>query len=268
MAVYVFDHIGNEISVKGRYEGSELLAIENYLAGMLRERSVADIGANIGNHSVFFSNLAAKVYSFEPNPVALQLLAINVRERPNVEVFPFGLGAEAATLRAFVPSGNIGRASLHWNDGTQGEGSWAEFHIRTLDSVQDVAKGPPIGLIKIDVEGHEASVLEGAKETIKRYHPLICFELNASSIIDGSAQTVEMLKSLGYSQFLSVFPKQTWRVGARFPAITKWLLRLVEALVLGVPDEGHMLLPVTNFEKRDYSIVVAVPAVTTAGVEE
>ena len=80
LAVLAFDHIGLCINLDGRYEKRTLDLIRNYLKSVISdlERSVAlDIGANIGNHSVYFSDLFEEVFAFEPNPRTFALLRFN-----------------------------------------------------------------------------------------------------------------------------------------------------------------------------------------------
>ena len=58
LAIFSFDHIGLKINIEGRYENSQLLLVEQFISEKLPNSSnevMLDIGANIGNHSVFFS---------------------------------------------------------------------------------------------------------------------------------------------------------------------------------------------------------------------
>ena len=71
MAVFSSDHISHDINLDGIYEKDYLLTLINWLKEIQIDifNGVAiDVGANIGNHSVFFSKFFKKVYSFEPNP--------------------------------------------------------------------------------------------------------------------------------------------------------------------------------------------------------
>jgi hypothetical protein len=80
LAVFAFDHIGLRINLDGRHEKRTLDLIRNYLESVISgmDRTAAlDIGANIGNHSVYFSDLFAEVYAFEPNPRTFSLLKFN-----------------------------------------------------------------------------------------------------------------------------------------------------------------------------------------------
>jgi hypothetical protein len=68
-------------------------------------------------------------------------------------------------------------------------------------------------LIKIDVEGNELEILNGARETVARYHPSIIVELNqwsATAAGTSVGEIVERLQSLGYTSFIetSTYPEE------------------------------------------------------------
>jgi FkbM family methyltransferase len=136
-----------------------------------------DVGANIGYFTGPMSKLAGaggKVLAIEPEPQNLKLLRENVarNDLANVEVFSEGLGAEegSAMLGIYKPS-NRGRHSMV---DTSGKPAIA-VPVRTLDHL--VRESAPAvstwSLLKIDVEGYEGFVLEGAQETLPRIETLV-----------------------------------------------------------------------------------------------
>jgi FkbM family methyltransferase len=131
-----------------------------------------DIGSNYGGYSyITLLNTNLKVEAFEPNPSVVQNFnkIIQKNSIPNVNVNSFGLSNENRTCALHVVNpNNIGAASIKVNkDG--------ECIFKSLDSL-NVQK---MDIVKIDVEGHELEVLEGAKETIKRCKPIfIQIEIN------------------------------------------------------------------------------------------
>lgn len=159
------------------FEGGMLRKIfYDFKGGLLarlidREGSVVvDIGANIGNHTLFFANElhARKIISFEPIPETFKLLMMNVHLnglQNRVELHNEGLSNEPghASVTVFNP-GNIGGTTL-----AQGAGN---LSLTTLDSLNL----PNVTFIKIDVEGMEPEVLEGSIETIKRTRPIVFVE--------------------------------------------------------------------------------------------
>jgi FkbM family methyltransferase len=140
-------------------------------------KNFIDVGANIGYFSCLMSKLAGaagKVLSIEPEPQNLKLLEQNIKinNLANVAVHPCALGASegSAMLGLYKPS-NRGRHSLLEKDAK----SQVKIPVRILD---DVARnsGKNVGswsLVKIDVEGYEGYVIDGAKETLPRIETLV-----------------------------------------------------------------------------------------------
>ena len=71
LVIFSFDHIGLSLNLEGRYENSSLMLVEEFIKNKLpnaKDKTALDIGANIGNHSIFFAKQFKYVYAFEPNP--------------------------------------------------------------------------------------------------------------------------------------------------------------------------------------------------------
>ena len=87
-----FDVIGPHISLFGRFEHNELKVLEERVFNKIdcSNSTCLDIGANIGNHSVFFANFFSNIYSFEPYPDSYYLLKFNSKNFNNIKTFNFG----------------------------------------------------------------------------------------------------------------------------------------------------------------------------------
>lgn len=131
---------------------------------------VLDIGANIGNHSLYLAAIAGcDVVSFEPNLQLAEALRYSAQLNgleDRLSVHAVGLGAESgkAVFRESIEE-NLGAQSL-----LVGEG---EIEIRTLD---EFAFDKPVSAIKIDVEGMEYPVLQGGRQLIERDRPILYVE--------------------------------------------------------------------------------------------
>jgi FkbM family methyltransferase len=141
------------------------------------QRNFIDVGANIGYFSCLMSKLAGpagKVLAIEPEPQNLKLLEQNIaiNNLTNVVVHPCALGASTgAAMLGLYKSSNRGRHSILETDAK----SRVKVPVRTLD---DLAKdsGKNIkswSLAKIDVEGYEGFVIDGAKETLHQVEILV-----------------------------------------------------------------------------------------------
>ena len=133
-----------------------------------------DIGANVGNHSVFVATHLdpSRVIPFEPNPLAYKLLLANIHlngltDRFDLSNIGFGAGSE--------PSGGFGMQAVSRNLGGAKmiEGS-GDIQITTGDIALSKTN---VDLIKIDIEGMEMLALAGLKETLKRCRPNLMVEV-------------------------------------------------------------------------------------------
>jgi FkbM family methyltransferase len=162
------------------------------------DTDIIDIGANIGYNTLMFSDYGP-VVSFEP--VYHQIVNHNCKAnklKNKVSVFPCALSNEIKQTEIYLPSHHVCRSNTHLNYGGtsfdhtgDARGLSVDVHCDTLDNIY---KGTP-SVIKIDVEGHELQVLEGAKETIKKHMPTILIELHD---FKESMEEHIFLKDLGY----------------------------------------------------------------------
>jgi FkbM family methyltransferase len=163
-----------------------------------------DIGACIGNHTIFFSKvIGAKVIAFEPWPKNVELIKINKNLNEvayDVDVWSYAAGDRDGyvTMKA-DKTGNSGMHRISNN----GEIS---VPIRRLDDLLwDPCKEsyPPVHLIKIDVEGYNMPVLRGLKWIISLYyHPEIFIECATQDELN---EVEGFLLPLGYKRWPNSF---------------------------------------------------------------
>lgn len=154
------------------YEMSEL----SRLRRIFPEGGVfADIGANVGNHTLFAAKYlkASKVIPFEPNPLAFDLLIQNVLVNglgDVVDTSRLGVGVSDAHTGGFAMQDrerNLGGAKM-----LEGEGDLEVY--RGDDLLSDVTPD----FIKIDVEGMEMKVLSGLDGVLARCRPVLMVEVD------------------------------------------------------------------------------------------
>jgi len=195
----IFDYITTEIILDGRFENNLLTCLETFFKNENRfkgeELTCIDIGANIGNHSLFFHKWFTNVISFEPHPLNFKLLKMNV-EGTNIEIHNLALSdTENNLILNNKDSFNSGAHTV------TNENIMNGINIRTAILDKIIQDNKTIDLIKIDVEGHEVKVLKGAVNTINRCRPTIIFEQAIEKIDDGTNDTIKLLKEYGYSNF-------------------------------------------------------------------
>lgn len=251
MAVFAHDFIGIEINVYGRYENRELEVLSTMIADMDRSKVVLDVGANIGNHTMFFVKEGfEQIHAFEPNPRTSKLLDFNTERHPQVTAHPYGLSTQDATLEAAIPLTNVGGASL------QIAGTGAEvvsFKVRKFDDLPLAEQ--PVVLLKLDVEGHEAEVIEGMYAMLERDAPLILFECNRKTERKAADRLISVLKTAGYDTFSSI-ERSGFTIPASLPAMMRRPLRMLEMLVSPKLTRFEVK-PVQQFDVRNYPMVVA-----------
>jgi FkbM family methyltransferase len=166
---------GGENIYQGRWY--ELPTLE-FIQSLEVQGNYADVGANIGTHSLFFSLFcpANYVYSFEPHRFAYLKLLKNLaaNEIKNCTPYNMALSNEITDGHMFQVTDQAAQAHLSkvtdgpWHDSWPGPSRINDVKVVTLDSLN-----LDISLLKIDVEGHEFEVLKGAKETLKSVEHLI-----------------------------------------------------------------------------------------------
>lgn len=190
---YKEDLIQEVISHCSYFETVFLEITRKYLS---KNPVIVDVGANIGNHTLFWANEcdAKKIYAFEPVPLTFKILKKNIKInnlQERVKLYNIGLSDENtnAEIISFDPENMGGTRLRKAEDSTKGD-----IPLRMLDSLK--IKEEKIDLIKIDVEGMDYRVLTGAIETIKKYKPVIMVE----SFDEEYNISSRILKALGYKQ--------------------------------------------------------------------
>lgn len=194
------DFVSRSIMINGIYE---LEILNNLIRFLPKNGVVLDIGANIGNHTLFFANYVSKVYSFEPVPETFEILELNTRGLDNVEIYNYGLSEYYQEIDLFVPNDNRGAASHEFNPTSQAQ----KVVLKKFDEIglfDDVR----IDFIKIDVEGFELSVLKGMYNCLTKFSPFIAFEFDR----ENAPEVIDFLKSQGYKYFLNLSNNKSFKL--------------------------------------------------------
>lgn len=205
-------------------------------------RTVVEVGANMGIHTVPLARFLAaekrNLVAFEPQPVIYQQLCANLALNglTNVRAWPYACGAEKGTVTFAMPDyhglGNFGAVSMDAPDrqpGTQPADQLVRVPCVPLD---EMLSDEQVGLLKIDVEGFERAVLQGAALTIRRCRPLIYVE---NDRVEQSRALIEWLWAAGYKLWWHLpflfNPENYLRVSENlYPAI-------ISLNMVGVPQE-------------------------------
>jgi FkbM family methyltransferase len=160
-------------------------------------RNAVDAGANKGVYTYFLARYARRCFAYEPNPKIHAILARACRGA-NVTVAHAALSNQAGKARLMIPirGGRISNqtASLRADLVARNAHLEVEVEARRLD---DEELGD-VGFIKIDVEGFERAVIEGARQTIERCRPTLLVEIEEKNTGERPEAVIAWIESLGY----------------------------------------------------------------------
>ncbi|MET9551881.1 FkbM family methyltransferase [Streptomyces sp. NPDC006645] len=164
----------------GRF-GYESASLHHWSRLAATSRTILDVGAHVGYYAMIASLAAPKatVHAFEPVPPIHARLAVNHRANglKNLVLHQNGVSDHPGTadINIRFPLSNLlsTGSSLEDFDKPLASAFTTRVHLLTLD---ETLGDTPVDLIKIDVEGHEPSVLAGARNLIKRDRPVIILE--------------------------------------------------------------------------------------------
>lgn len=179
-------HISKWVESEGRLDHDQNL-LPRVLQYLHPGDTVVDAGAFIGDHTYAYLNAVGgrgRVIAFEPQPEAFECLRYNC---PQAISFNMGLGGKIA-FKGVVKSVNAGA-------------SWLMDKGDTLVIPLDLVGLPRLDFFKVDVEGMEVELIQGAKETIRSHKPVILAEINIATLArQGTTPTalIDLVESLGY----------------------------------------------------------------------
>ena len=190
------------IANAGPYQKKNLIRLRDLKPNA---RTVIDVGANIGMNTIEYATWAKEVHSFEPTPQTYSMLTRTIALAQaqgssakgwyptptgiadttvsgSISTYDCALSSASGTSKIIIKKDNAGHNyldNLHLPTRTgqircrPTEPPTETVQLRTLDSYnfQDV------DIIKIDVEGHEFDVVQGAEQTILKYHPVVQLEM-------------------------------------------------------------------------------------------
>jgi FkbM family methyltransferase len=166
-----------------------------------------DVGANEGIYAGYAARFSKKVIALEPHPIVAAELACSVPR--NVEVIRAAASDHrgAAQLRIPTSAGSdvATRSSLE-SDANPGFGErTVDIELIEIDSLR-IAN---LAAIKIDVEGHEFSVLAGARRTIARFKPVVIIECEERHHAGGTARLARFFADAQYDGYFLLKNKLT-----------------------------------------------------------
>ncbi len=264
VAIFAYDAIGLLIQFYGIYEKNLLNGLSQTVFNKIDlDNSIClDIGANIGNHSLYFSEYFKSVYSFEPHPDTFTLLEFNARKKSNINCFNFGGSNidKEDIISVRKNTINMGTASVNHTD-TNNNFDKFNIKLKKIDNFIDSS----VSFVKIDVEGHELKALQGLQNSLEKYSPIVSFEQHNSDFYNDSdtqvltSSSIDYLKQQGYRYFFEIEQSKDWKWSAKADnKIITRIIHLSESVILGVPTEAvYKLKLIQKFNKRTYDLIIS-----------
>ena len=223
-------HITNDIRRTGTLKWDKAFEKVLQLIGPGNGRVMVDVGAYIGDSTKWFEDAGFKCHAFEPMPDAFECLEKNVH--PDTTCYNLAVGNGQTYGTTTESEGNLGGRSLILNGGG------------TIAPTLDFLFPDGIDVLKIDAEGFEPFILEGAANILKK-KPIIIIEVNEEALARFGFGPQDILKHLegyefeevyryGHGQFdLVCFPKMTFAIAmpvCNRPEYTDKALKAIHAM--------------------------------------
>ena len=170
----------------------EMLCVNQFLTS---KRRFLDVGSNIGIYSYHFKSSFQFIDAFEPIE---SIPCLDSEQSDFFKIHNIALSDTPGLLDLYTPFVNgrldTGLSSLETRDTSC---SVTTVSVSTIDSFDF----KDVDLIKIDVEGHESSVIRGAVATIKNSKPVLIVEIEQRHIKQDINSVFQLILNLGYSGF-------------------------------------------------------------------
>jgi len=156
--VFPFARMG-AITTLDLFGGDELIIFSFYWVNRNRYRRAADIGANLGLHSILMGKCGWDVFAYEPDPAHLKLLRnnVNLNSSTNVQVIDSAVSDKPGTLEFIRVLGNT--TSSHLAGAKKDAYGLLERFPVNVESIETIM--PAVDFIKMDAEGQEKLIILG-----------------------------------------------------------------------------------------------------------
>ena len=196
-------------AIKKGYE-KELKIIDKFAD---KSKDALDVGVYRGVYSYKLSQNFKNIHSFEPNPLLFPYLEKNLKKIiSNVILYNMALSNDNGVAELKLPLRSksifkdnieelfqLGAATMHPKNKIENY-KRVPIKIKKLDDIKIENK---IGLIKIDVEGHEKNVIQGGLETIKNNKPILLVEIEERHTKTPVIEIIKFINAIGYKTFIS-----------------------------------------------------------------
>ena len=156
-----------------------------------------DVGGNIGYYTLLESKIIGnegKVIAIEPSPPNFQHLKKNleIQDAKNVVAYNFAAGDVDGSVNFLVYPESNGSFTIPDGETTDLPGELIKVPAKRLDTFLEELKIENVDFVRMDVEGYESHIIEGMKNTIKKFKPMFQIEVHVTLL--GKERTKKFLK--------------------------------------------------------------------------
>jgi FkbM family methyltransferase len=208
----------NKLWVKAYKTGKNAWERRNWVYAQKIVKSpdiVLDIGANIGQEMLYYTDWARRIISFEPNPMTFDVLKQNVDQNniKNVELKNFGVGSSPSKAFINLVKNNEGRSFVT-------QAATKVSHEITIVAIDDLNIGEgKVDFVKMDVEGFEIEALNGMKNLIDKHAPVFQVEAQDETLERCGVTSVDIWDFFNQRGYVATI--NTGKVIDREHALTK-----------------------------------------------
>ena len=181
----------------GEYQAKQRNALFNYMEEKRNIEYIVDVGGHVGLWSRPMIQRANTryIWAFEPNSSVRECYVMNMSRFDNYTIYPIALGDKNTKGYLNVEKDNSGNTNI---DPIKS----GDTEIKTLDSFNL----KQIDYMKVDAEGYEYNIVQGAKETIERCKPFVHLEMKTKRMRHTNKDYTKLLNTMNY--------KEVFRIGA------------------------------------------------------
>jgi FkbM family methyltransferase len=200
------------------YEPKETFLIQKTVKQGMR---ILDIGANIGYYTTIFSKFAGNggINAFEPDVQNFKILQRNceLNQCKNVNLHNVAIGNCNSQQKLYLSNKNHGD---HRSYPTENYRDFIEIKMVSVDHY--LKSEPNIDFIKMDIQGFEMSALEGMKNTLLKFKPILLLEIWPEALINNKTDPkymIAFIRNLGYT----IFDIENLNASITIEATPRWI---------------------------------------------
>lgn len=193
--------ISSELMIYGNHEPLTTQIISKELdKGM----NCLDIGSNIGYYALLESKKIGqlgKVWAIEPSPENFSTLIDNIKlqNNENIKAFNFAIGDKNGEIEFIISKKSNWSKIKEEKDHIEPGDKIIKVPLKTLDSFSEESNFEKIDLLRMDVEGYENKIIEGATQFLRKFKPKIMIEIHKKIMgINETKKMLEKLKEINY----------------------------------------------------------------------